>query len=69
VQSCYRPAAAFDAAPSSQLAPLLATPAKPGGAPRRAARTTATPFGRLPLRGGAVVGVDAPGRMAFLLVP
>jgi len=70
VQSRYRPAAAFDAAPWSQVAPLLATPAN-----REAllAALRVPPQRRSDIyryaAGGAVVGIDAQGRMAFLLIP
>ncbi|MHC1563674.1 hypothetical protein ACR9E3_32380 [Actinomycetospora sp. C-140] len=70
VQSRYRPAAAFDAAPWSQVAPLLTT------APNREQLLAALrepPQRRSGIyryaANGAVVGVDAQGRMAFMLLP
>lgn len=70
VQARYRPSAAFDAAPWSQVAPLLAEPAN-----RQAllAALREPPQRRTGIyryaAGGAVVGVDTQGRMGFLLVP
>jgi hypothetical protein len=70
VQARYRPSAAFDAAPWAQVAPLLAEPAN-----REAllAALREPPQRRSGIyrfaAGGAVVGVDAQGRMGFLLLP
>jgi hypothetical protein len=70
VQARYRPSAAVDAAPWAQVAPLLAEPAN-----REAllAALREPPQRRSGIyrfaAGGAVVGVDAQGRMGFLLLP
>ena len=70
VQARYRPSAAFDAAPWARVAPLLAEPAN-----REAllAALREPPQRRSGIyryaAGGAVVGVDAQGRMGFLLLP
>jgi hypothetical protein len=70
VESRYAPAAALDAAPWSQVAPLLGVPAN-----REAllAALREPPQRRTGLyrysAGGARVGVDAQGRMAFLVLP
>jgi hypothetical protein len=70
VQSRYRPAEEFDAAPWSQVAPLLAVPANREAlqAALREPPTRRTGIYRY-AAGGAVVGIDTQGRMAFLLVP
>ena len=70
VESRYAPAAALDAAPWSQVGPLLGVPAN-----REAlmAALREPPQRRAGIyrysAGGARVGVDAQGRMAFLLLP
>ncbi len=70
VQARYRPSVAFDAAPWARVAPLLAEPAN-----REAllAALREPPQRRSGIyrytAGGAVVGVDAQGRMGFLLLP
>ncbi|WP_345422700.1 hypothetical protein, partial [Actinomycetospora chlora] len=70
VQSRYRPAEEYDAAPWSQVAPLLAVPANREAlqAALREPPTRRTGVYRY-AAGGAVVGIDTQGRMAFLLVP
>lgn len=69
VQSRYRPAAAFDAAPWSQVAPLLAQPAN---REQLLAALREPPQRRSDIylysANGARVGVDDQGRMAFLLL-
>lgn len=70
VQQRYRPSAAADAAPWSQVAPLLAQPAN-----REAllAALREPPQRRSGIyryeANGARVGVDTQGRMAFVLLP
>ncbi|MDD7917561.1 hypothetical protein [Actinomycetospora callitridis] len=70
VQARYRPSAAFDAAPWSQVAPLLAEPANREAllAALREPPQRRTGIYRF-AAGGAVVGVDTQGRMGFLLLP
>lgn len=70
VESRYAPAAALDAAPWTQVGPLLAVPANREALmaalrepPQRRAGTFRYSAG------GARVGVDAQGRMAFLVLP
>lgn len=70
VEARYRPSAAVDAAPWARVEPLLADPAN-----REAllAALREPPQRRSGIyryaAGGAVVGVDAQGRMGFLLLP
>lgn len=67
IQSRYQPSAAVDAAPWSRVAPLLAQPANR----EQMLAALRQPPQRLPgiyryAGGGARVGVDAQGRMAYL---
>ncbi|GAA4864038.1 hypothetical protein [Actinomycetospora straminea] len=70
VESRYRPSAAFDAAPWSRVAPLLA---QPDNREELLAALREPPQRRTGVyryaAGGAVVGVDAQGSMAFLRLP
>jgi hypothetical protein len=70
VEQRYRPSAAFDAAPWSQVSPLLAQPAN---REQLLAALREPPQRRSGIyrysAGGARVGVDAQGRMAFVLLP
>jgi hypothetical protein len=70
VRARYQPSAAFDAAPWSQVEPLLAQPAN---REQLLAALREPPQRRSGIyryaAGGALVGVDTQGRMAFLLLP
>ncbi|MEJ2887829.1 hypothetical protein [Actinomycetospora aeridis] len=70
VEQRYRPSAAFDAAPWSEVAPLLAQPAN---REQLLAALREPPQRRSGIyrysAGGTRVGVDAQGRMAFVLLP
>ncbi len=70
VEARYAPSTTYDAAPWRQVAPLLADPA---AREKLLAALRTDPQRRSGLyryaAGGAVVGVDAQGRMAFLALP
>jgi hypothetical protein len=70
VRARYQPSAAFDAAPWAQVEPLLAQPAN---REQLLAALREPPQRRSGVyryaAGGALVGVDTQGRMAFLLLP
>lgn len=70
VESLYAPSAAFDAAPWRVVAPLLADPA---ARDQLLAALRADPQRRTGVfrysAGGAVVGMDPQGKMAFLRLP
>ncbi|GAA4903766.1 hypothetical protein EV188_10463 [Actinomycetospora succinea] len=71
VQQRYQPSTAVNAAPWSQVAPLLSQPANRDAllAALREPPQRRAGLYRYTAAGGALVGVDAQGRMAFIRLP